>query len=67
MMWYVRSFMFEGEAPRQQYVYIDEGPWDRYLAEMVLADIGVDGTIPRGIGRVRVERAILVEVNFAAR
>lgn len=41
-------------------VYLDEGPFDRILAELVIADIGVDGTIPRGLDRVRVERAILV-------
>ena len=41
-------------------VYLDEGPLDRYLAELVLADIGIDASIPRGLGRVRVERAELV-------
>ena len=55
-MWYVRSFFRENET----LVYLDEGPLDRYFAELVLADIGVDGTIPYGLDRVRVERAILV-------
>ena len=55
-MWYVRTFFREGG----ELVYLDEGPWDRYLAELVIADIGVDGSIPRGLERVRVERAILV-------
>jgi hypothetical protein len=55
-MWYVRSFFREEDT----LVYLDEGPLDRYFAELVLADIGVDGTIPRGLDRVRVERAILV-------
>jgi hypothetical protein len=56
VMWYVRTFFREGG----ELVYLDEGPWDRYLAELVIADIGVDGSIPRGLERVRVERAILV-------
>ena len=56
MMWYVRSWFREHD----ELVYLDEGPWDRYLAELVLADIGIDASIPRGIGRVTVERAVLV-------
>lgn len=53
---FVRSILLEnGEE-----VYLDEGPWDGYLAELVIADIGVDASIPRGIGRVPVLRARLV-------
>ena len=55
-MWYVRSFFREEDT----LVYLDEGPLDRYFAELVLQDIGVDGTIPRGLDRGRVERAVLV-------
>ena len=55
-IWYVRSFIKEND----ELVYLDEGPWDRYLAELVIADIAVDASIPRGIGRVPVERAILI-------
>ncbi len=55
-LWYVRIYFLENE----ELVYLDEGPWDRYLAELVLVDIGIDATIPRGAGRVQVERAILV-------
>ena len=55
-MWFVRTFFYEDDA----LVYLDEGPLDRYFAELVIADIGVDGTIPRGLDRVRVERAVLV-------
>lgn len=58
-MWYVRTYFREGAS----LVFMDEGPWERYLAELVLADIGVDASIPRGLGRVQVERAILVEVS----
>jgi hypothetical protein len=56
MGWYVRSFLFEWDVS----VHTDDGPFDRYFAELVLADIGIDGTIQRGLDRVRVERAILV-------
>lgn len=55
-LWNVRTFFFEDGA----LVFLDEGPFDRVLAELVLADIGIDGTISRGLRRVRVERAILV-------
>jgi hypothetical protein len=55
-LWYVRTFFHEEGLQ----VHLDEGPWERYLAELVLADIGVDASIPRGIGRVTVDRAVLV-------
>ena len=54
---YVRTYFTEDGT----LVYLDEGPFDRFLAELVLADIGIDGTISRGLDRIRVERAILVE------
>ena len=55
-MYVVRTYFREnGEL-----VYLDEGPWDHYLAELVLADIGIDASIPRGMDRVVVERAIIV-------
>lgn len=58
-MWFVRTFFREhGEL-----VYLDEGPWDRYLAELVIADIAIDASIPRGLGRVTVERAVLVRAD----
>ena len=53
---YVRTYFIEDGLM----VYLDEGPFDRYLAELVLADVGIDGTIARGLDRVRVERAILI-------
>jgi len=60
-MWAVRSYFVEnGEV-----VFLDEGPWDRFLAELVLADIGVDASIPRGLGRVNVLRAKLVPASEA--
>lgn len=61
-MWYVRTWFRErgSAAGDGELVYLDEGPLDRYLAELVLADIGIDASIPRGLGRVRVERAELV-------
>ena len=55
-MWYVRTFFYEDGA----LVYLDEGPFDRYFAELVIADIAQDASILRGLGRVRVERAVLV-------
>ena len=55
-LWYVRSYFWEAEHE----VFVDEGPWERTLAELVIADIGVDASIQRGIGRVTVTRAILV-------
>jgi hypothetical protein len=55
-MWYVRSVLIENDRE----VFLDEGPFDRWLAELVLADIGIDATIPRGLGRVTVLRACLV-------
>jgi hypothetical protein len=56
-LWYVRSFFREGD----NLVFLDEGPWDHFLATCVLFEIGVqDATIPRGLGRVTVERAVLV-------
>lgn len=58
-LWVVRTILIEnGEE-----VYLDEGPWDRVLAELILADIGVDASIPRGVGRVAVLRARLVPVE----
>jgi len=55
-MVYVRTYFREhGEL-----VHLDEGPLERWLAELLIADIGVDGTIPRGLDRVTVERAVLV-------
>jgi len=56
-MWFVRTFFMEGE----DLVFLDEGPWDRWLAELVLADIGIDASIPRGLGRITVLSAILVK------
>lgn len=41
-------------------VVLTEGPWDRNLAESVIADIGVDASIAHGLGRVNVKEAILV-------
>lgn len=54
--WYVRTYFVESGS----LVWLDEGPFDRYFAELVLADIGIDASIPRGLGRVRVLRALLV-------
>jgi hypothetical protein len=63
MLWNVRTyFRAFPEALGDVLVYDDAGPFDRVLAELVLADIGIDGTMARGLGRVRVERAILVAV-----
>ena len=60
-MWYVRSFFIEnGEV-----VALDEGPWDRTFAELIIADIGVDASIPRGIGRQDVLRSIIVHESEA--
>ena len=53
---YVRTFFREHGS----LVFLDEGPLERYLAELLIADIGLDATIPRGLGRVVVERAVLV-------
>jgi len=55
-LWSVRSILMEDGNE----VYLDEGPWERYLAELVLADIGVDASIPRGIDRARVFRARII-------
>ena len=63
-MWYVRSFFIENGVE----VALDEGPWDHTLAELIIADIGVDASIPRGLDRQKVERAILIpesEVRYA--
>lgn len=60
-MWAVRSFIIE----HGREVFVDEGPWDRYFAELVLADIGVDASIPRGLGRVSVLRAIIIPAEEA--
>ena len=59
--WCVRSVIVE----RGVEIDFDEGPWDRHLAELVLADIGIDASIPRGIGRVPVLRARLVPLESA--
>lgn len=59
MTYYVRSWFRENNQP----VYLDEGPFDLYFAELVLADIGIDASIVRGLGRVQVERAVIVEAN----
>jgi hypothetical protein len=59
--WAVRSYILEnGEE-----VHLDEGPWDRCLAELILADIGIDATIPRGLGRAEVRHARIVPANEA--
>ena len=59
--WAVRSVLIEqGEEVR-----LDEGPWDRYLAELVLADIGIDASIPRGLDRARVYRAKVIPAEEA--
>lgn len=61
-LYWVRSILIEdGERVR-----LDEGPWEQYLAELVLADIGIDASIPRGIGRVPVHSARLVPIEVAA-
>ena len=61
-LWYVRSYFTERNffTEEDEPVCLDEGPWSRELAELVLADIGIDASIERGLGRVRVERAVLV-------
>jgi len=56
MMFYVRSTFIE----QGQRVHLHEGPWDHSLAEVILADIGVDASIPRGIGRQQVLSAVIV-------
>ncbi len=60
-LWFVRSWLCEDGRE----VSLDEGPFDRHLAEIVLADIGVDASIPRGLTRVPVERASLVSAGPA--
>jgi hypothetical protein len=55
-LWAVRSYLVENDEE----VYLDEGPWEYYLASLVLADIGIDASIPRGVSRARVTRAQLV-------
>ena len=60
-LFYVRSFFWEETLPGLfELVYADEGPWDHFFAECVLMDVRVDASVPRGLGRVTVERAILV-------
>ena len=60
-LWYVRSFFEEGG----ELVFLDEGPWDYTLASLVLADIGIDASIPRSLKRVTVKRARLVRASEA--
>ena len=57
-LFYVRSFPRSGNPP-----YIDEGPWDHYLAGLVLAHIGVDAHAVLDEQRVAVERAFLVPAD----
>ena len=60
-LWFVRYFLREGE----EITCLDEGPWERCLAEYVLEDIGANGTIRRGIEPVEVDRAMLVSAGPA--
>lgn len=53
-LWYLRTYFYENE----ELVYLDEGPLDWFLVNVLLSDIGMDASIPRGIGRVKVERAV---------
>ena len=48
-LWYVRAWDAEG-------AFVDDGPWERWMAELVLADIGQDATV----SRVRVVKAKLI-------
>ena len=58
-LWSVRCRLIEAG----QVVVHEIGPLDRYLAELVIADIGVDGQIPRGLAWVRVLSARLVSAG----
>lgn len=70
-LWFVRYRLLEGRAPvdgepdTRQEVTLDEGPFGRYLAELVLADTSIHGTIPRGLGPVEVRGARLVSAGPA--
>lgn len=57
----VRSILIEHD----QLVHLDEGPWDGYFAMLVTTDNGVDASIPRGLGRARVYRSIIIPVEEA--
>lgn len=58
---YVRYFIREyGEL-----THLDLGPLDHYLAELLIADVGVDGTVQHGLMRVAVERAVIIDAAIA--
>jgi hypothetical protein len=60
-LWFVRSRLLENGIE----AILDEGPLDRWHAELLLADIGIDASIPRGLGRVQVVSASLVSAGPA--
>lgn len=61
-LFYVRTFLLE---PHEDQPYLDQGPWDRPLAELVLADIGVDASFPLDGRRLTVTRAHLIHTDEA--
>jgi len=57
-LYYVRSYFIE----ENELVHLDEGPWEYYLAMLVISDIGIDASVPRGLGRVQVVKAKLIQL-----
>ena len=60
-LWAVRCRILEDG----RVVPYEDGPFDRYLAELVIADIGIDAKIPRGLTWVDVLSARLVSAGPA--